>query len=42
MAGEDDEFPGKQRKKPYPSLHKLARKSDEWHARRERKKKGQK
>ena len=40
MAGTgEDEFPEKQRKKPYPSLHKLARKSDASHARRERKKK---
>ena len=34
----DDEIPEKCRKKPYPSLHKLSRRRDEWHRRRERKK----
>ena len=35
----DGEFPEKERKKPYLSAHKLARKEDNWHALRERKKK---
>jgi hypothetical protein len=39
MPHSEDEFPEKERKKPYPSLRKLARKSDIAHARRERKKK---
>jgi hypothetical protein len=34
----DDEFPKKQRKKPYQSARRLARTRDEWHKRRERKK----
>ncbi|MCX6771067.1 MAG: hypothetical protein NTX79_03355 [Candidatus Micrarchaeota archaeon] len=34
-----DEFFAKERKKPYPSARKLARRSDLGHARRERKKK---
>jgi len=38
MQGEDG-FPGKQGKKPYPSLRKLSRKADSSHAQRERKKK---
>jgi len=37
-SAEDKEFPEKERKKPYPSLRKLARKSDIAHARREKKK----
>jgi hypothetical protein len=39
MADTDDRFPAKEKKKPYPSLRKLARKSDETHARRETKNK---
>jgi len=35
----EDEFPPREKKKPYPSLHKLARKADASHAQRERKKK---
>ncbi|MFA6907691.1 MAG: hypothetical protein WC263_02590 [Candidatus Micrarchaeia archaeon] len=38
MTGSEDEFPAKEKKKPYSSLRKLARKSDIAHARRERKK----
>ena len=34
-----DELLEKQKKKPYPSLRKLARKADATHAQRERKKK---
>ena len=40
MAGAgEDEFPKKEKKKPYPSAHKLSRKADTWHSQRERKKK---
>ena len=38
-SADEDEFPEKERKKPYPSAHKLARKEDAWHALRVRKKK---
>ncbi len=38
MEKREEEFPEKQRKKPYPSLHKLARKKDSWHEKREKKK----
>ncbi len=34
----DDELPAAKGKKPYPSLRKLAREKDDWHAKRERKK----
>ena len=34
----DDEPPEAKRKKPYPSLRKLARREDEWHAKREKRK----
>jgi len=39
MADTEREFPAKEKKKAYPSLRKLARKSDIAHARRETKKK---
>jgi len=39
MVDAKDEFLGKEKKKAYPSLRKLARKSDERHVQRERKKK---
>jgi len=35
----DAEFPEKEKKKPYPSAHKLSRKADAWHAQRGKKKK---
>ena len=39
MEHDAEEFPGKEKKKPYLSIRKLARKSDSQHARREGKKK---
>ena len=39
MADTEDEFSDKEKKKAYPSLRKLARKSDVGHALREMKKK---
>lgn len=35
---DDEDFAQKDGKKPYPSLRKLARKSDKWHDGREKKK----
>ena len=37
IMGLDDEENAKEKKKPYPSLRKLARKMDEGHSRREKK-----
>jgi len=39
MPKADEDYPVKEKKKPYPSPRKLARKSDMGHALRERKKK---
>ena len=38
MPGKDEEFTEKEKKKPYPSLRKLARKKDAWQERRAKKK----
>jgi hypothetical protein len=38
MPKNEEEIPEKERKKPYPSLRKLARKKDASYARREKKK----
>jgi hypothetical protein len=34
----EEEFPGKEKKKPYPSLRALARKKDSWQHERDKKK----
>lgn len=38
MGDAQDDFPGKERKKPYAGARKLARKRDSWEERREKKK----
>ena len=38
MGDVEDYFPEKERKKPYPSARKLARKHDDWEEKRGKKK----